>query len=284
MKWQNEKSNYRAWYEYLRESKQYQDVCNLISKGKHASKKDFHLSLSYDFFGDVFKTPFKQWWQSKQDPFSAIGTIEYSKQQAAHEFDAAAESLRTSLQREPALSELKEKLMEYMFDHLPGCLTVRVFFHPGKDTEYYKDGFSKLIREKRKLSESWEYGLSRSWLPIGERIRPKEMLRYLIVKRLDDRGLSFEDISAIIGMNQNEIEEYLLGTKRQKKSGAHFKEKDIAEIIDILNLQSDCSYGKPRRKDIEYAARILKNIETGIFPGNYYDSKSPGKKKAKRKA
>ena len=291
MKQDNEKEAYEAWYAYLLESLEYKALCEWFRKKQKDPKLQWPkgkepsmgLRLMYDFFGDVFKRGFQDWWKSKQVHFSPIGVIEYRKQQASHEFDAAIKYFMNSHDgRKPDLDELKAFFIERVFAHLPGSFILRVHLDPRLKTEDLKAQFSNLLIGKRELFEDWEESLGKGWNPQGERIaHPKKLKRYLVVYRLDAMGVKFEDIKAIINETDPEaLREYLMETKRLKKSGIKFKKKDIEDIASILELHSDKGpYGNPQPTDLKYVEAILKNLAAGKFPGKYAAIKSKNKAK-----
>jgi len=293
MKLDNEKEACEAWYAYLLESLEYKALCNWFRKKQEdpnlpwprKKQPSAGLKLTYDYFGDVFQKTFQDWWELKQVNFSPIGVLEYSKQQASHEFDASIKDFMNSHDgRKPDLDELKAKFIERLFSHLPGSFLLRVHLDPRLKTEDLKAQFSNLLIGKRELFENWEESLGKGWNPQGDRIsHPKKLKRYLVVYRLDAMGVKFEDIKAIINETDPEaLREYLIETIRLKKSGIKFEEEDVEDIASRLELHSDKGpYGNPQPTDLKYAEAILKNLTAGKFPGQYADIKP---KKSKNKA
>lgn len=284
IKRQENKETYEAWYEYLRESAEYKDLCGSFKNkrrnpwpdGIPPSKSQFYLGLTHGFFGDVVDKSFNDWWETKWDMISSIGVIEYSRQQADHEFDAAVRSLNISKDLKPTLDEVKEKFMELLFDHLPGSFILRVCFHPKMNTEDMKKEFSDLLRQKREAFKNWENALGRGWLPQGERIHPKAIKRYLIVKRLHEKGLKIEDIIEIFDQKDLEdVKEYL------KNNKLNINHNEIEDTLNTFDQRGNKKiFGSPRREDIEHAKNILENIKFGVFPGKYYSKET---KKSKKK-
>lgn len=236
---------YELWWKYLLESDKYRILCSwFCEKEKNPSltwPEDVSRDLgeTFGFFGDIFNNSFDEWWQRKKDPISPIGVIEYTKQQASHEFDATVRQFCEIEGREPSLTEFKRLFIDRVFDYLPGSFNFRVCFHPTMTTKNMADQFSKLIRAKRKLPELQDYetDLRRGWLLTSGRFRYDELKRYLKVYCLHKKGMT---------MNS------------------------IIEILDPNNTHSSVTdfHGYLR-----HAKTIFENLESGLFPGKYYEKK-----------
>ena len=240
-----EKMKYELWWQYLQESENYK----ILLKWFREREKDpllpwpdgvnRSLGETFSFFGDIYAVSFDEWWQRKRERDPGIGVIEYTKQQMSHEFDATiSEFTKSHDGREPNLSEFKELFFDKVFDHLPGCLPLRVCFHPSMSTKDLSNQFSKLIRTKRELPElqNYESELRRGWLLTSGRFRYDELKRYLQIYRLKKDDMKIGDI----------IEKYNLDNPGKQR----FDEADFYQ-------------------DIRYAKKIVENVGIGCFPGDY---------------
>lgn len=212
----------------------------------------FKLALSYDFFGDIFNVAFKDWYKTyekqkrkeKKNWFG--GVFEYTRGQANYEFNVAVKEVFASKGKELSIhefiDEFRNRFMNRLFDHIPGSFLSRTCLNPVFEPKDLKSQFGKLVSEKRKSPniKRWEDEIAKGWCPVGERIFPERLIRFLKVKQLEDKGLDFSEI------------EYELNP--------HGDEKD------------------PVPKDADKARIILENVKNGTFPGKYTENSEPDKK------
>ena len=233
-----EKEKYELWWEYLLESKKFLSYCKFKRKNRNESEKkrpSIGMIMTYDFFGDIFENSFDEWWKNKKEKDLGIGTMEYSRQQAQHEFNSTVRRFVESHGREPSLDEFRDVFIEHLFDYFPASFMIRVYFHPTKSIKDLNDQFKKIVAEKRKQPniQNWETELKKGWLPIVGRFRYDELKRYLEVYRLKKSGMKIDEI--------------------------------LEKMDPHVTRNREDFY-----QDIRHANTILKNVEDGCFPGEYY--------------
>lgn len=237
-----EKKKYELWREYLLESKAYKAYCGSKRKKRKDSEEklpSMEMRMTFDFFGDVFENSFENWWKNRKDKDPGIGVIQYDKQQANYEINVTAKEIIRSkgpdLSLDEFVNEFKERLTERLFDHLPASFLIRVHFHPAKSTKELTNQFGKILKEKRSQPDilHWETEFKKGWLPIVGRFRYDELKRYLDVYRLKESGMKMDDI--------------------------------LEKMDPDITRNKEDFY-----QDIRHAKTIIKNIEEGCFPGDYY--------------
>jgi len=232
----SEKQKYKLWREYLLESEAYKAYCNGEIDTLNTS---MGLRLTFDFFGNVFENSFEAWWQTRKDKDPGIGAIEYDKLQANYEINVTAKEIIRSkgsnLSLDEFANEFKERLIERLFDHIPASFLIRVHLNPTMSTKDLIDQFRKIIKENREQPnvQNWEREIKRGWLPIVGRFRYDELKRYLEVYRLKESGIKMDDI--------------------------------LQKLDPNVTRNKEDFY-----QDIRHAKTILKNVEDGCFPGDYY--------------
>ena len=257
---EKEKEKYEAWFYYLRELPEYKIYCDWRKKKgedpespwPNKEPASFELALSYDFFGNIFNVEFDEWYKKNEDLIEEKkkwfgGVFEYTKHQANYEFNVAFKetiaSKGTDLSINEFIDEFRDRFMNRLFDHIPGSFLSRTCLNPVLDPKDLKSQFGKLVSEKRESPniKEWEEEIAKGWVPVGERISPERLMRFLKVKQLEDEGLNFADIEYELNPDGNEG-------------------KDPA-----------INYG-------DKARNILENVKNGIFPGKYTEKLEADKK------
>lgn len=203
------------------------------------------MLLNYFIFGDIFRNSFDDYYKRADMLLkyrTKFQTSNYSDltDRIDYIIDWVEESAIEELGRKPTLDEYKKHLRDWFVHdkfHLYTCI-----FIPSIELDKAKSYISRLIkyrRKERKYIEEAKYYLP----PFTERFQyPTGNIRIA------------------------EIERYL-NTFDFKKGGK--KNKEIAKIT-YPNLEpTDQNTIRRVQRDHKNAKKIIKNVETGFFPGNY---------------
>lgn len=265
------KEAYRLWWEYLKRSDKYWEVCDLIEEltpGKDRPPPSHPLldkpeggwrplTTTFFMFQDVRKDDFDDWWARIEIP-----AAETFQEQTEKELDkpmmaynpvlpidfafAAGRELELSIcrfvaanQREPSLRELIEYFPQYLKEDA-SSLYVVVDVSSGFTVEQLSSAFANAVRERRdhpqvRATNQWFSGLS----DIAGRVNEDALKRYLKVYDLRREGRTMREVILEIG------------TKHHK------------DTCDNINVH------RAYLQDLAKAKRIIENVEQGVFPGDY---------------
>lgn len=253
-----EREIYNLWWEYLKRSKDYKEYCEFQRRKNietHAPKK-FQVNvkrgyippvtIAYHWFGDVHVNSFEKWWEFHQRKATneavkivSDSIIDYSDVVTQH-MEICIDSFIAQKGRTPTLDEFTFYFSDYMKSDKDGFiyLWVNPWHAPIKEMT---KRFEEIVTEQKRnipQIQKIELALEKYRKPSSlNRIRLDELKRYLQVYDLRNRGLKWNDI--IKKLNRT----------------------DDKAIIEIVRVE----FHRYLRK----AKAIIKNVERGIFPGEY---------------
>lgn len=247
----NEKEYYRLWWEYLKRSDSYQRFCNwfrerkkdpnfpLPEEFKKTKNGVAHFVAHYRSFvsADCGDFTFEDWWKWKKEAIEK--DKDWRRKNLVHDFCTFIEKdihsfindFKRENGREPTLLEYRDSFKDFQKNSALNThyLIIEIMFD--KPKELLRE-LEKILKEKIKTKSNKRYF--------------DELRRYLAVydlwKETDEKGKKLFTMKAIIKK---------LGDKSQK-----------AKAGDI-NVQ------RAFRSDLAKAKKIIKNVESGIFPGKY---------------
>lgn len=253
------KEIYRLWWEYLKRSKDYKELCEWARKAMKNSEllcpEKFRnddngaahpLVWTFMHFEDVHKESFREWWEdgeklnlenAKIAPADRE-IVEYSELIGC-DIENFINSFKRKMGREPTLREFKDFFIsrgKTWRDEI--YLVIKV---TGETTETIVKEVRKVVSERKKevCVREIELGLRKSDHKPCSTVRPDELKRYLDAYDLKKQGLKIKEIAERIG------------TKAQRENS------DSADVLRVI------------RSDIQKAKKIIKNVERGYFPGKY---------------
>ena len=297
-----EKEHYRLWWKYLKRSDNYKKVCGIIKKSKihklarqinnqadaivffsnhrltlhkeftKSNKANFFISLleTYGRFGDVHTDSFEKWWNSTKKQmeerekipclYDYIDFIKIDLLDCADVLKSRNElklirNLNTDdhskiikflkslkdKEKEPTLNELVEYFPVYLKKKYTGgsFLIVNV---ARKSKEELENQFTEFIKKQKQEPniKKLEWDSKRNYKIFSNTkyrhssLRVDELKRYLNIYDMRKNGLSMSEIIKTMGKDN--------------------KNTDTRSIF---------------HQDLKRARKIIKNVESGTFPGNY---------------
>jgi hypothetical protein len=238
----DQKEVYRLWWEYLKRSPTYARYCktNIISRIESEDSYDppsiAIISEIWDFFGNVHKENFDNWWANikwPDNPKAVVlleDAIELRKNIYAQRYDRF---LREE-NRHPLITDFP-KLLHYKHDKQYLFLRISIEW----DIDTINKQVAEIISERRKDEE------------VKERIRLR-------------RGIYFRPTGKIL---LTELKRYLnvydlWNDKMKRKEIIKIAYKDLAK-------PSEESYLRTYHQELKKAICIIKNVERREFPGKY---------------
>lgn len=255
-----EKEVYRLWWEYLKRSDKYKSYCEYLPRAVEKIKKkkitygdinklfisahskkyadvveqSFYtdwMAENYDFFGDVFKNSFDNWWDKRDIFRNKLSIIVLNDPKACKILLSFAQDIRNRQKNknklpspEKTLKILTESEKKYIFLALP--MVGDMIVHD----------ISKEIADiRKKWAEEFDiedYHFRRFSMPVS-RVRFDELKRYLRVYDYHKEGLKMKEIIAKIDPNRS---------------------ADNANVLRSFYM------------DLKKAKRVIKNVEFGSFP------------------
>lgn len=225
---------------HLKESDKYKQYCIWLKEKEKNSDLPWpeglpqSLGITFWHFGDIyndsFGDSFQRWLDKKKQIDPGIGVVEYTKQQAEHEFNSTIREFIKANGREPSVGEFKEVFIERLFNHLTASFHFRVHFPMSPNIDMVAQ-FKKLLKKKERSKEVKEF--KQQWFFSGK-IREDEWRRDLEACKLKKK-MTLKKV----------IKE--LGTKAQK------------EDCENANVQ------RAFNNYIQNARKIIKNLEQGYF-------------------
>lgn len=262
------KEDYRLWFEYLRRSNNYKLFCSArreknpsienplwkIDKERILKYPEPHLPetglyhylvKNYVVFGDIFTySTFNKWWNDRKEYirkqiyfFSSKGVVDYGDK-VEIDIDSFIALFKMENDREPTLQEFRNGLVNSIKNSGYLYLRVNVVNH---SWDNLKNQVHDLVKTQIKKPIVREVGLRH-------------------------KRHSSKYFSSVFGkIRRDELEKYLQVYDLREKDK---KWLDIAETV----LPSNADQETKRREVLRYykkALGIIKNVEEGIFPGEY---------------
>ena len=248
---QYDKDTFQQWWEFLKLSKPYKSICELVSIHREGAldfplikrflneleindnfrptEKYMKLLAVYEKFGDVHNDDFKEWWQKYNQPKSVKTVLELYDYKEERE-TRMTEALKTEDEQLQSYIKFWEQII-----YFPDLYThIELYVNLNRPMNDINSDMSAFIKELRQDAEK------------NKRERINERNDYLRVLRLSLQG---DSISQII-----------------KKIGSK-KEKDFFKRIGGPEEGTpDCDTLRSYRNKKHKAEEILKNVEIGKFP------------------
>lgn len=244
---------YELWIEYLRRSEDYKILCEYVNKNGFLSLgatpeslkgKEF-LPVTYLFFGDIYKQSFKETFSKISTWLETFSSLSSSVENYSNLIESDVEQLISNLKRtnkrEPNIYELKNVIVQFIKNSSTLYLKVELSNTTMKNI---KKRITEILKERKKIIKTIP-----SLMP-NQNIRLEELERYLRIFDYRKDGLDYDKILSI--------------EPHRKTTKNHENAEDYAK--------------RAFKRDLQYAKKIIKNVEKGLFPGEYH-SKKPLKNK-----
>lgn len=268
-----EEEIYHLWWEYLKESKDYKDLCEFNRKNKcrlveiperyRSGDKAVHfrkLGIVYKKFGDIHLSTFEEWWKifkkhllALNNPSQKMLVEDYSEIVSRH-MEACIASFFEEYQREPELFEFIDDLPErikkasppnhlYIVINVSGGAPADI----GNQIEKMARRLKKDLKNDPRLKQLELNEKRRRCDTVGNR-RPDECRGYLEVYKYRTQGLAWKDV--LLKVRPRDF-------KKALQNNMNIKSDKYDNLIRAIN------------DDFDKANRIIKNVEHGEFPGIY---------------
>ncbi len=249
------------WWKYLKRSDNYKKFCESSREDnkEESLPKQFTIPVKFEDtgdiadvvnpqflwnwynFGDVHRNSFEKWWRGckKVDKTEAENIQGVETYNIKQEIDSCIESFKKPYGREPTLQEFKDELLYLTNNHDVSYLKIN-FMAPSTTKDLIKQ-IAESVRERindpfiRMKRAMWSLEPFSDTKHRNYSVRVKQLKRYLKVYDYHEKKrLSMSDII--------------------KKMGKNSKDTDIVSIF---------------HQNLKRAKKIIKNVESCIFPGKY---------------
>lgn len=240
------KEIYRLWWEYFKRSRNYSEEQLTVKLSIADFRREWWAGNRTDEVESFFQPPFEEWWEQKKDFMEALEqdkkctgiakniyppAIRLYREFIEEDIDSCIEVYKRKKGKEPNFQEFKDSLKKWM--------TKRTLYSKPCIIVNLERETDELIKEFKGFIKKWKkYSLKRGILPkpSSNKVYIKELEGYLrIYDSKEKEGLALREIA--------------------KKE---FPRKAFDEDIK-RKLLLDCNKAK----------KIIKNVERGIFPGDY---------------
>jgi len=220
------------WIEYLRRSDKYKAYCEQVRHRQACKDNHPGMFINYSLFGDVYSRPLEDILSSANDWNAFFTPIYDYGELISDDIDACIDHIKGKYNRQPTAEEIKAFLVDRLSD--PSALYLRIDLNDA-DGEGIIANFSRRLMITHK--DIFQQGKQRKpFLHPSTRIRAEELRRYLRIYDYNRQGISMKDII-----------------------------KKDAPSKDTSDIHVQRAY----YRDLENAEKIIRNVEKGIFPGDY---------------
>jgi hypothetical protein len=265
---ENRKEVLNLWWEYLKRSDIYKEYCvivrNNLDKGirfngikwpkKFKEEKGIENKLSQNMFyyhvtfGDVYLNTFNNWWRKRKITQGEEIEINNYREIEIYDFEqdvnSCIESFKSDKGREPTLQEFRDKFL-FNKNTFFNNLYLRINLLTSDKTENLVKHVSKIVKEQRRDPYIREL---RSKINLEQFSSARVKETYFKPRELE-RYLEIYDLKEKEGLTMNGVIE---------KMGKDSKDTDIRSIF---------------HQDLKRAKKIIKNVESCRFPGDYQPKK-----------
>lgn len=238
---------YKLWWDYLKKGPDYEKLCYSFQKNKPDPKLLNRFISNWKFFGDVHGDTFDRWWKEKHSfidrSMRAVWNVSETFVQDSTEVIAYIKALQLRRGEKTRRPTAEEFIKEFSTVNFPGYVYLKISTHSGKKREEIEKEIFEAIKQHKKSCHEGK------WAEIYDALNtirlglngPVGVLKY-------DRIDTLRDYLNVFEKGRPDLKNYKFGN-----DDSNYRK---------LNDQYIC------------AERIIKNVENGVFPGNFRTTKA----------
>lgn len=247
MKKIQQKEVYKLWWDYLKKSPDYKNLCISFQENTTDLKLLNRFIWTWKFFGDVHGDTFECWWKKKRSLIDrgkrAVWNVSETFVQDSAEVIGYIQALQIKRGEKTRRPTADEFIKEFSTVNFPGHVYLKICTHSGKTREEFEKEIFEAIKQHKKSCHEGEWA---------------EIYDALDTIRLGSNGpvgvLKYERIDT--------LRDYLNVYEKGRPDLKNYKFGNDDSNYRKLNDQYIC------------AERIIKNVENGVFPGNFRTAKA----------